>query len=236
MENNTINNANNNTNNDKKTLFIGIGVVAVAAVVGISSLLSGGGYKKAIKESIKLINEKTEGDLPYQEYTQIKEMREYNALSMEIFDKDDEQWENYIEQLEDEFGDDYKIKYEISKAEKLDEDDLDDLADDLEDSYDAYVDMEDSIMDSIDYLCDEDDVSSKDQKKLEKEHEKLIEAYEDVKVKEAYEVTLKCTIEGEDDEDDFKIKDLVIAKVNGEWIFVSGRLNPSTIVSKTIND
>ncbi len=41
---------------------------------------------------------------------------------------------------------------------------------------------------------------------------------------------------GDEDEEDFKIKDLVIAKVNGEWIFVSGRLNPSTIVSKAIND
>lgn len=239
MENMQIsNNVENTKANNNMIKFIAIGGVAlVALIIGIVALSSilGGGYKKAIKGSISLINKKTEGDLAYQEFNQLKEMREYNQLSMEIFDQDDDQWEDYIEQLEDEFGDDYKIKYEISKAEKLKDDDLDDVVDAIEDSYDAYVDLEDTIMDSIEYLCDEEDISSKNQKKLEKQHEKLIKAYEDVKVTAAYEVTLKCEIKGDEDDNDFKIKDLIVAKINGEWVLV-GSLNPSTIVAKAIEE
>ncbi len=240
MENMQFNNATENSKpKNKMVMYAGIGgaaVIALIVIIAVFSSIFGGGYKKVIKESIKLVNKKVEGDLAYQEYTQIKEMREYNKLSMEIFDQDDEQWESYVEALEDEFGDDYKVTYKISKSKKLKDDDLDDVVDAIEDKYDAYADMEDTILDSIEYLCDEEDISSKDQKKLEKQHEKVIKAYDDVKVSAAYEVTLKCTIKGDDGEEDFKIKDVIIAKVNGEWILADKNLNPSSIAAKAIKD
>jgi len=243
MDNNQFNNQTQNTNPlaklDKKTLkYAGIGAAALVVLIIIVALIGSmsGGYKKTIKGTIKLVNKKVEGNLPYQEYTQIKEMREYSKLNMEIFDQDDEMWEESIEKLEDEFGDDYKITYKISKSKKLKGDDLDDVVDAVEDSYDAYADLEDSILDTIDNMCEDEDVSSKDQKKLEKQFEKVIKAYDDVKVSAAYEVTLKCTIKGDDGEEDFKLKDVIIAKVNGEWIIVSQNINPSSIALKAITD
>lgn len=241
MENMEFNNQAQNTkpNNNKTVMIIGIAAAAVVALIVLIALIStvfGGGYKKVIKNSMSLVNKKNESSLAYSEFSELKEQYEFSQLSAEIFDEDDDQYEEYIEALEEEFGDDYKITYKFHKAEKMDKDDLEDLNDELEDEAEDYLDLEDDVMDSIEDLCDEEDISSKDQKKLEKAMEKVFKAYDGIKISAAYEVTLKCEIKGDDGEEEFKIKDLIVAKVNGDWVLYQGSITPYTIAKLAIEE
>lgn len=241
MENMEFNNQAQNTkpNNNKTVMLIGIAAAAVVALIVLIALIStvfGGGYKKVIKNSISLVNKKNESSLAYLEFGELKEQYEYSELYAEITDADKDQYEEAIEALEDEFGSNYKIKYKFHKAEKMDKDDLEDLNDELEDDAEDYLDMEDDIMDMLEEMCDEEDISSKDQKKLEKAMKNVFKAYDDIKIKAAYEVTLKCEIKGKDGKEEFKIKDLIVAKINGDWILYQGNINPAVIAELAIEE
>lgn len=218
----------------KYAVIGGMAVVALIVIIVIFNALFGSSYKTPIKKSMALINKHAENNLDYSKYSNLKSMYEYQKLNEEIMDGDDDEYEEYIDELADEFGDNFKVKYKIAKAKKLDKDDLEDLADDIEEYYEELADESDDTLDTLEEVWDEEDVSSKDQKKLEKAYKKYIKECGKLKITAAYEVKLECKIKGSEDSAEFKLKDVIIIKVNGEWVFRGGSLTPSTIYYKTI--
>lgn len=244
MDNLQFNNQNQNTNAVKldKDKLIKYGVIAACAVVvliiviALFNAIFGSSYKTPIKKTIQLINKKSEASLDYRKYSALDTQYEFAVMYYEAMDEDDDAYEDYIEALEDEFGDNYKIKYKITDADKLSSKKLEDLEEEIADSYEEEADDADETLELYEELWDEEDISSKNQKKLTKAFEKYIKECEKVKVTAAYKVDLECTIKGSEGDEDFEIEDLIIAKVNGEWIFTNSAINPYTIVKKSITD
>ncbi len=235
MDNLQFNNENQNSvkpDNKKIITYAVIGVAAVVAVIIVVSIFSsifGGSYKTPIKKAVALVNKKVENDLDYAKYSSLESYYEYLELSEELLDEDDDEYEEYLDELAEEYGDNFKVKFKISDVEKADKDDLKDFQKEYEELYEEIGDLADDTLDYLEEYWDEEDLSSKEQKKLKKAFEKYVDECEKLKITAAYEVELECTIKGSEDDDDFELEDIIIAKVNGEWVFLSGAITPKTI-------
>lgn len=133
-------------NKPKSKLPMLIGVVAVVAIVAIIiALIGGGGYKKAVENTLELyFNYETSNikdivpDVLWEE-----EADEEDKDVDEIIDELVEDVEAEKEEAE-EFG--ISVSYEIGEYEKMDKDDLEDLKENISDIYDC---------------IDEDDIGNK---------------------------------------------------------------------------
>ena len=133
-------------NKGKSKLPLLIGVVAVVALVAVViSLIGGGGYKKAVENTLDAWF--------YYETDNVKDLLPDAVWEMYAEDEDmdvDELVDEYIDNIEDEkaeaeeFG--ISVSYEIGEYEKMDSDDLDDLKEEIADCYDC---------------IDEDDIGNK---------------------------------------------------------------------------
>lgn len=129
------------------------GVVVVAIIVGV--LLSGGGYKGAIKDYMNFICDgkvsNVEGFAPEKYWEEIED--EYDVS---LDDLEDDLQDEYEESVEDK---DIKYSYEIKDSEQMDKDDLEDLAESIHDKYD-FID-EDDVTDAyeveVEITMEEDD-------------------------------------------------------------------------------
>jgi len=121
---------------DKKKLIIPAvaAVVVIALIIVLISSL-GGGYKSALDNYYKkfLIGKATEKT--------IKNMYPEEYWEENDIDPEDS-WESYeeysedmVESLEDEYGENLRVSYKITDKDKMDKDDLKDLADELHDSW-----------------------------------------------------------------------------------------------------
>lgn len=135
---------NNFNSNPKKNTYIGIAVVAVAAIiliVLIASLL-GGGYKGALKGYFGAICDKDGKD--YLNATTPSVLQKYFDKEEDI-DKDDQikhaksVAKSAYSKLEDDFGKDLKISFKIVDKEKADKDDLDDMEELLNAEFDDEI-------------------------------------------------------------------------------------------------
>lgn len=213
-------------NNDNKNKVIGIAIVGVAAIVVIVLLvllikaLFGGGYTSKIDDAVDLINDRsTELDdyidvaLPgfvadaYHDLMDIAEDEGEEEME-DALDNAKDSLEEMYDALEEQYGKDFEVSYEVLKEEKLDDDELEEIAD-------TYKDLADEIpLDELeDALDDEAGDAAED---LYKVIENLVDDMSDIKVSAGYEVKLKLTIEGEEDDDTQKVT-LTFIKVNGDW-------------------
>ncbi len=244
MDNLQFNNQNQNTNSIKlsKEQLIKYGIIAACVVVvliiviALFNAIFGSSYKTPIKKTMELVNIKTEEAIEYRKYSSLDTQYELAKLHLEVIGDDGHTYEDYIDALKEEFGSNYKVKYKITDADKLSSKKLENLAEELADIYEEEADDSEEILDDYEDLWDDEDVSSKDQKKLTKAFNKYIKECEKVKLTVAYKVDLECTIKGSDGKEEFEIENIVIAKVNGEWIFVDGMINPYVIQSKSMAD
>ena len=128
---------------DKKNLpIIGAAVVAIIVIIAIIAGVAGGGYKKPIKNMAKAYEEQ-EVDLMYEAYSpmMIDALDEMSGGFFDIEDFIEEEFDADCENLEEECGDDYKVKVEFKDKEKLSKDEIEDWCDDMEEDgaveYDA---------------------------------------------------------------------------------------------------
>lgn len=163
-----------NSNNTKNIAIIaGIAAVVIILVIVIFSIF-GKGWKKPIDNYFKGMEK---GKLE----TYLKAYPEF----MEMGDKmEEEDMEDMLDEFEDEYGEKIKISYEVTKKEKIKKDDLEDV-----------------------------------QKYIKERYE------EDVKVSKGYEVKVKATIKGKDDEDTDSQK-MYVYKIDGKWKYFS--VSPDT--------
>lgn len=154
-----------NKKSNKTVIFAGIGAVVIIAIIVLVALISGNNYKKPINNFFKGM-EKADLDKYLSAFPEFMEMDEN-------FEQED--LDEMLEDLEDEYGDKIKISYKILDKEKIDKEDLEDLQDKIEDYYD-----------------------------------------EEVKVKKGYELSIKSTIKGKDDEES-DTSTLEVYKIDGKW-------------------
>lgn len=126
--------------NPNFTKYLGIGVVAVVAIIILCILISvlSSGWKTPIKKYFKAIEEK-DGEI-YMETiheTSLKNTKKaYDWTNKEQKEYYDESVESTYDYLEEEYGKKLKISYKIIDKEELEDDDLKDYEDLLEDSWD----------------------------------------------------------------------------------------------------
>ena len=158
---------------DKKfsqlVIAIAAGVVAaVAVVVVLACLIFGGGYTEAIDNYIDLISgdaDAIEKMIPPAalEYMVDEEDFDLDEFKEEYEDTSDER----MEYLEEEYGEDIKISYEITKEKELSEKKLNAIRDGLKENYDIQkksvtkgyeLDVEMTIEGDDDEDTDEDEI------------------------------------------------------------------------------
>lgn len=128
--------------NPNFTKYVGIGVVAIAAIIIICILCSvlGGGWKKPIKNYFKGIEEKDGAILmeAYHEYELKNEKKANdwtNSEQKKSYKETAKLLNKYLDEIE-EYGNDIKISVKFDDKEKLDEDELKDYEKALEVAWD----------------------------------------------------------------------------------------------------
>lgn len=130
------------SNPNKTTLVVlgGIVIVAIIVIIVLFNLIFAHPYKGTLDDYFKAIA-KNDPDL-YKDT-----MPEYQIEYLEDNRGDDFDIDEYVEnildsisdELEDKYGDDIKITYDIKEEKKLTDKKLDDIKDDIKDTYDAKV-------------------------------------------------------------------------------------------------
>lgn len=229
-------------NNNKNVGIIAIAAAAALVLIIIIAIIaaSSGGYKKPIKNLVRLMNQRSTNATAYMETSYPKfVLTAYNSYYsllkkagpdfIEDFDDDiADYYEDMYDDLADIYGDDFKVTVEFRDAEPLSDRKLDDLRETYEDYFDTFEDdLEYEDADIYDNYAD--DVDDEYEIDLTDAHintllsiaSKYASALENMNIQAAYEVDVKLTIEGDDDHDSTKTT-IIVAKVNGQWIILNG--------------
>ncbi len=123
---------------DKKMLGMAIGAVAAVIVVIILLVVLFGGspYKKALNNYFDLMKGEisdVKALAPDSFWAEVKD--EFDVTSGDVKDHLKDSYKVLAEALEEEYGKNIKIKWEVTSEEKLDKDDLGDIKDELKDKY-----------------------------------------------------------------------------------------------------
>ena len=163
---------------DKKKLIAIIAAVAAVVVVIVvlctTVFSSDAAAKRTVRSYFKAFNNRNAEKVVSLTYP--KPLLEYAEDEFDQ-DKDDiiDECEENFENLDDEFGDDWKYKdIKIKKVKDMKDDDFEELQEDFEDEL-------------------------------------------DMKITDAKIVKVDATIEGEDDDEDFKGEEVIVYKYKGKW-------------------
>lgn len=216
-------------------------IIAAAAVVAVLMALLVYGmatntYKTPIKLMAKTMDSKA-GDYMDETLDQLngfteKETRAILKIMKKSDDNNDElkdaqeDYENSIEELQDLYGKNFKLKYEITGKEKIDKDGLEDIEDSFGDMAEYF---EDAVDETKDYdaddwerLAERSGLSKAQMKKLVKAMGKLGKTYKKAKVTAGYELqitwTYECGKDAEMDKDFQREQTICVYKVNGRWV------------------
>ncbi len=212
-----------------------IGIIAAAAVAVIAILIilisSLGAYKKPINTLVSLANKKSTNIPAYVDCVApsfvsssyksllgtLKGGDAKKELEETIKDAFDDAWD----ELEDEYGKNWRISVEWKDADRLSNKKLDAIRDRWEDIADtlgkAELDDEDTYESIADSLDDKYDTEL-NTKQVAQIMGKLADQFENAKITDGYEVDLKLSIEGKDGHDTTKMEGIYVIKVNGQWI------------------
>ncbi len=216
-------------------IIIGIAAIAIVAVIIIITVTSSKPYMKPINDFIKAINSKTTNQLNLS-YTLQPEfcVKANKKVESALKDSDDhidsledtnEYLEDCYDNCDDEF-DSWKLSFEVKSAEKMDEDDLEELQDYCNDYYDDYLDgMRDSYEDiaddedDLEDLADNFDISEKQAKAYATAVANHYAAHEDVKITDGYEIKGKFIVKTDEDEYKTDTVTVRVVKINGDWAY-----------------
>lgn len=199
-------------------------LILIVAVICVIAAMGGGGYKKPVKDLVKLLNQKNTRIEKYVDAVLpdmfVEVYKDGNVILSELEGYDDsvvevqEYLEDSFDTLADDYGKNWKITYEITDAEQLSKSELKDIRSNYKDLRDLldYLDE-----DSYFYGELEDEVKSKTMDKYDKMLSKLKKELKSVEVTDGYALDVELTIEGKEDYDDTEITIYVI-KLNGKWV------------------
>lgn len=112
--------------------------------------------------------------------------------------------------LEDEYGKGVKFSYKVTDKKKLNKDKREAISD----AYSSFADVSSGVSDAI---GEHSELSDKDIDKLQKTADQFMKKLEKFKVKSGYHLDVDVTVQGKDDDNTEDI-DVVIIKVEGEWM------------------
>lgn len=123
--------------NKKNITIIACAALALVLVIVIISSILGNSYKKAIDNffdfTVKCEIDKLEKLAPEDFWDKLEKDKDIDLD--EIKEELEERFDGELEELEDYYGKNLKVKYKVLEKEVMDEDDLDDLKDNLKDTY-----------------------------------------------------------------------------------------------------
>lgn len=216
-------------NRDKMVKYGVVSLAVVVLLIIVIVLLNAKSYKTPIKSSIKLLNQKTMNEESYIQCYTFDSYYDYIIMEEEFLGGDTEEYKGYIDDFEIEYGSKYKIKYDIIEAKEVDSKTFNEISEAMK-SIAKQISEEGNVkLEEKQKAWEKEDLTDKQVKKLEKAYEKYIEKCSDLEVTLAYEVDIECKIKGNGKSDTFEIKNIVIAKVNGQWMIYSGYITPGTV-------
>ena len=207
------------------------GIVGLIAVILILSAIFGGSYKTPIKEYYARQNSK-DYDIEDRFVNQFdglgkKQLKAiYKIISSSKNWKDaeddyEDNWKEFCDNNEDEYGKDWKYTYEITDTDELDKDDLKDIKDEFKEAGATLIDAGKRILDmDNDELKDQADslgLKKDDLKELGKLLKELGQELKGVELKKGYEVDIDWAVEGKDGDDDGDYT-WTIVKADGDWV------------------
>lgn len=215
---------------DKKGLLIlaGIAVVAVVVIILLFNLIFGGNsWKDVVKQQVKYYNGRKDNIEDYYTTTYGEICGTFNYEQAKLIAKltDNDDWEDDMideiedtyDSIEDLYGKDWKMDYDITSKKKLSDSKLDDISDDWEDAIESLEDRLDTLDDIDDPEDYDDEFDDDDLEDLIKFYEKWVKKLEKMKVKKGYKVKYEMTIEGDDDDDDTDLTEQIV-KIGGDWV------------------
>ena len=224
----------------QKTL-IAIGAAALAVVVLlVSSLFLFGGGGNSYETPVKTL-EKYQNKTSYYDWTdasvellngfcesELKQIYDVYKSSEEMSDRfdigdDKEDFEEYIAELKEEYGKNFKYEYNVVYKEELDRDDLKEFREELKDiSYEFEETLEYvEALDNIDLEVEAEDmgISVSKYKKLVSLIEKMYEKCRSAEVTEGYLLEVEVTLTGKNlpypEKNEFSC---YVYKVDGRWV------------------
>lgn len=123
------------------SIILGVALILVVGIVG--TVLNLTGYKSALNNFVDVMNgdaSKLEKVMPNEYWEYMDE--EYNKELDDYVEEFEDEYDDYVKELRGEFGKNIKFSYEIEEAEKMDKDDVEDLAEGLADEF-SYIDEDD---------------------------------------------------------------------------------------------
>lgn len=235
------------SNKKKKGLIIALVVVAaIALIVAFCIIMFGKNYEKVLEENIGIVNEHQESNEKFNALTDIGGLAEayksFDALAGDGAQDPDSFYKVFVEALEEQYGTDYKVSYEMGEARKFRRSECDKVKEGISKSLDeitAFVGMmeEDTALYSTYFGVEESEIET-----AISAMKTAFEAVEESKVTAAYEVTVKFKIAGSKGEDEFEHK-IVFAKIDGEWrmleeeegVYNTFTINPAGIMQEVVN-
>lgn len=211
---------------------ISLAIVAILVILFLKSCVFGSSYKTPLDDIIEIVNKKqtnidkiADAVIPeilsdsYDEIIDIlKSNKEYKKDFKTLYNKDlpdvaEDLYEDFFDEMEDVYGKNPKISYEIKDKEKLDKKEKESIAK----AYSSFTKLSSGVTDCIEALEDCTELTEKDIKKLVKQVESLEKKLDKFKVSSGYLLNVKLTIKGKDKKDSEKM-DIVVIKVNSEWM------------------
>lgn len=217
----------------KFLLWGGIAAAVIAVAVAVFLILSNT-YKTPINIMEKQANAKKAGN-PYDQRVEMLNgfcAKEYKAVVkiMKKTDAYEDNLENYkdhfeeqLENRKDEYGDDFKITYEITDKEEIEKEELKEFRDSIRNRGESIVNQF-ADMDSDDYEegAEELGLTKSQVKDIVKNMKAIGKKLKSAKVSEGYTLTVVVTITGSElDEPEEQEMEYNVYKVDGRWIFSS---------------
>ena len=209
-------------------LITGISVaVAIAAVVLALVLFVFNTYKTPISLQQKYANAKKASTMLDRRVEMLNgfcedEYKEILKIAQKSDNYEDvlESCEEQIEYMQDEYGENYKVKYKVVDKEELDKDELREVRDTIRERGEQRLeDVEDLDDEDYEEGAEELGITVSQAKKYAKAMESIAKTLKKAKVTEGYVLTVSVTITGseldEPEEDEYEVS---VYKVNGRWV------------------
>ena len=226
------NNAAQNAKQKKTTTYIIIAAaaaLALIAIVVVVLLLFSGGYKQPINKAIGLANKQSSDVGAYLDcvapsyvstaYKDLLGCIKGGDAKKELDNAIKDGFEDIFDEFEDEYGKNWKISVEFKKATRLKKKDLKEIQESYEDLGEALEKAkldDDDIWDKISDAVDDEYDSEINTDKAIKTVETLIDNLGKTKVTDGYDVKMKLSIKGKDDDEDTTVT-VKVVKANGKW-------------------
>ncbi len=213
----------------KVWIIAGAGVAVLIAAIIVLSLL-GNTYKTPIQTAEKLLNTKSVEKIIDRAPTLLNGFGESEAEKLIKILKKSDQYKDTLEDaedafaelmegLEDEYGDNFKIKLKIEDKEKLEREDVREFRNKLRDISDLGEQLDDMDSDDYEDMADDLGITKSRAKDMVKALESFCDECKSAGVKEGYELSVVASITGseldEPEEMDITVR---VFKVDGRWV------------------